>query len=589
MVTYDTIYPGASYFLEPNYNIIGYRVNPGEIGGTTSIQTANQLKEVTNLLNQGMKQTELSVINPEVFEMIPKGQLKEIERLNKLTGAQSSLHAPVIDPSGFTQQGWSEDNRESAERQFTDIIKRSHEIDPNGSIPVTIHSSGIYGSEMIPAKQAEKAGLLLPEEKEKKQVMQRLIAVDQSTGQFIPLEREKRWYPSIPQGEIYTPEHELKIANDSYWDEKLSQLVFYKEGADKLLRDFWPLVATTSPQDTKLTGEQIAAWNNIGNAQTYLSNAYKSINTLYNQAYKYSDEQGKQALLGVSKQLEKDFKNANFNDLRNASKFSDTLQKVLNSMKFIAQTHTPEIYKKADDFAREKASETFSSVAINSYKKFGNKSPIISIENPPYGFAISSGEELKNLVEETRKKFVDKLVKEGKSKTEAENAAEKLIGATWDTSHINMIRKQGFGKEKIVEETKIIAPYVKHVHFNDNFGSTHTDLPPGMGNVPMSEVMQELEKKKFKGRKIMEGGGFFQHFQTSPFPYTLETSGGQIYQGGPYWNQAMWGIAPTYMGFGPINPQIHHSLYGSGFTTLPVDLGGEMPGAQSRFSGAPNQ
>ena len=40
---------------------------------------------------------------------------------------------------------------------------------------------------------------------------------------------------------------------------------------------------------------------------------------------------------------------------------------------------------------------------------------------------------------------------------------------------------------------------------------------------------------------------------------------------------------------GPINPQIHHSIYGAGFTTLPAELGGEMPGTQSRFAGTPNQ
>jgi len=203
---------------------------------------------------------------------------------------------------------------------------------------------------------------------------------------------------------------------------------------------------------------------------------------------------------------------------------------------------------------------------------------------------MASGEDLKELVEKTRQKFVNKLVSEGKSKSEAQAVAEKLIGATWDTSHIAMIRKQGFGNQKIVEETKAIAPYIKHVHFNDNFGSTHTDLPPGMGSVPIKDVLEVLEKNKVKGKRIFEGGNFFQHFQKSPFPYTLSWSGSPIYSeaGGPYFNQ-MGGLGAYYMGHGPVNPNIHHSLYGLGFTALPVELGGEMPGQQSRFSGAPNQ
>jgi len=35
-----------------------------------------------------------------------------------------------------------------------------------------------------------------------------------------------------------------------------------------------------------------------------------------------------------------------------------------------------------------------------------------------------------------------------------------------------------------------------------------------------------------------------------------------------------------------MNPDIHHSIYGSGFSNLPVELGGQMQG-RSRMSGNP--
>ena len=95
----------------------GYRIPAGQLGATTSVQTANQIREVSNLLNQGIKAVEVSMIQPEVFEMIPDQHLKEINRLSKLTGTETSLHAPIIDPSGFTQQGWDEVYREEAENQ----------------------------------------------------------------------------------------------------------------------------------------------------------------------------------------------------------------------------------------------------------------------------------------------------------------------------------------------------------------------------------------------------------------------------------------------------------------------------------------
>jgi len=46
------------------------------------------------------------------------------------------------------------------------------------------------------------------------------------------------------------------------------------------------------------------------------------------------------------------------------------------------------------------------------------------------------------------KELVEKAQKEGMSKSAAEEAAKKLIGATWDTSHISMMRKQGFKADK---------------------------------------------------------------------------------------------------------------------------------------------
>jgi len=108
-------------------------------------------------------------------------------------------------------------------------------------------------------------------------------------------------------------------------------------------------------------------------------------------------------------------------------------------------------------------------------------------------------------------------------------------------------------------------------------------LPPGMGNVPVTEVMKELEKAKFKGKKIFEGGNWFQHFQTTPFPYQLQGASSPLYStvpaASPYWNQ-VGGYGNYFLGQGPISPAIHHQTFGAGFTALPVELGGEMPGQE---------
>lgn len=598
MANFESIYPGTTFLLDPEYSYMGYTIPTRELGGTTSIQTANQLKEVNNLLNQGIQNTEVSIINPEVFEMIPKDHLKEINRLNKLTGAESTMHAPTLDPSGFTQQGWSKSNREEVEKQFTNFVKRSHELSPDGNMPVTIHASVIPGSEMMPAK----GPLIRPEEKGKTEVMKKMIAVDQETGQFIPLERDYLYSHHQKGKRIETPESRLKIANDSKWTQSITNLAFYKKEADETLRN--SDLASQQLKEKMESGKEITEEDKkeFENTQEYqlqrvglfLDNVDTSFRTLYEQAAKYADKKDKKQtremlnkISDVWMKLTKDAKTGKIKSNKEyVQKRSELVDHSINMLRGI---ESPLQYRKVEEFAKEKASETLSNVALNTYNEFGKTSPILSIENPPYGSAISNAEDLKQLIKDTRKKFAQKLINQGISKSEAQNQAKKLIGATWDTSHISMMRKQGFGKQKIVEETRKIAPYVKHVHLNDNFGSTHTDLPPGKGDLPMSEIMKELDKAKFKGKKIFEGGNFFQHFQTSPFPYQLEGAGSPLYDtGGVTWNQ-LGGLGAYYMGHGPINPSIHHSTYGSGFTTLPVELGGEMPGGGSRFSGTPNQ
>ncbi len=157
--------------------------------------------------------------------------------------------------------------------------------------------------------------------------------------------------------------------------------------------------------------------------------------------------------------------------------------------------------------------------------------------------------------------------------------------------HINLLRKGGFGKEKIIEETKKIAPYVKHVHLTDNFGFADTHLPIGMGEVPTKEMMKELEKAGYSGKHIVEAGGFVAQFKTSPHPYVLEALGSPLYSAymQPFWNQARGTYGSYSAGYGTMLPEQHFSMYGAGFSTLPTELGGQLPGKQSRFSGTPTE
>lgn len=580
------IYEGAGSSLEPSEFYSGYKIPAGSIGATTSVQTANQVKEVSNLLNQGMKNVEVSMIKQDVFDMISKQQLSEIRRINALTGAEASFHAPIVDPSGFTEQGWEESNRQAVERQFIDTMERAHELNPKGNIPITIHASSVPGTETIPYKN--------PETGEMEEVSEKMIAVNRETGQLIPLTREKRYYPGQKKefGAVYTPEEEIIIANGSYWDNKLSQLVFYKERGDEIMQramtQFQQLEELKkrkdiSEEEKRRYGEALSGGinNDVNNVLIYHQNTRQSLNGLFNEAYKVADDEGKEKLKQVSKQFGERLKDAekaraNHDDRGYIGNQAAALQGLINDMRQMTSQTPPELYKPVEGFIKEKASQTIAGTALAAYNKFGPTAPIISIENPPYGSAVSRAKDLKELVEESRRVFVERARQEGMSESEARNAAEKLIGVTWDTSHIAMMRKQGFESKELTKEAKIVAPFVKHVHLNDNFGSSHVDLPAGMGNVPLGDIMKEINKAGFEGKQVFEGGNFFQHYQTTPHPYMLEAFGGAMPRYGGY-----------FAGYGTVLPDQHFSMYGAGFSGLPTELGGQIQQKGSRMSGTP--
>ncbi|MFH1307546.1 MAG: TIM barrel protein [archaeon] len=603
---YEYFYTGTKYSLEPTYGNVftGYRSPAAYIGGTTSVQTANQLKEVSNLLNTGMKVIEVSQIQPEVFESIPKQHLEEVNRLSKLTGAQVSVHAPIVEPSGFTQQGWSEQNRFQAETQMKDTVLRSHAMNPDGVMPVTFHASAIPGTETVPVHLIKD---IQPDEIQIAEklggVPTTLVAVNRETGEFVPLRREKQVHPATGES-VWTAEKRLEALNHTQWLKDIRNIAFYKKESDEVLGN---VQAQLHPflekiQKGNLTKEEYyelysryqPQLSQIRRVDLFLDNVDNSFRELYEKAAKYGNDETKEVCRDISKEWQEhlDERRKGMDPAQAVIRRSHLLDYSMDKLQAVTnQTEEPQVFIPIEQFAIEKAGDTFSNVALEAYKKYGEKAPIISIENPPYGTALSTGHELKKLIEATRDKFVEKAVKQGMGRGEAQNAAKKLIGATWDTSHISMMRKMGYDEKALIEESRQIAPFVKHVHLNDNFGHTHTDLPPGMGNVPIKEILEEFERKGVKANKIVEGGNFFQHFQMGPHSIALEAMGSPLYSmvAQPGWNQVSQIYGNYFTGYGRVMPEQHFNLYGGGWTTLPVELGGQVQGAQSRFSGTPTE
>src|SRR3989339_6635 len=429
---YTTEYQGGFSTFKSNYGDIftGYTTSAGSMGMTTDPRSANVLQEASGKLAMGVKHIEIAQVSPEVFESIPVGYLKEVNRLAKLTGTEMTLHAPVMEASGIGQHGFDELQRQAVERTMNLAIERAHELNPDGSAPVTFHSSA-----QAPGSQWKTLG-----EEGKPREAIKMIAINRESGQMMPLEEEKMYYPdlvrqkelteeqrkkaqrgelapeqiyekkNLSEGVLYGTRKKLINANATQWDNSISEIILHKERADEILQtnareiqQILPLIRSGEFDPSKdLTPTQLQAWNSLKNAETYLEDTQQKANAIFHKAYKYGNEAQQKRLKEIAEDYTKKLSQVNRDPVGQAP----IIQGLLHELK---ETHglAPEIFVSVEQFTNDKSSETFANVAVNSFKKFGSKAPIISIENPPAGGALSTGEDLKNLVEATRKKFVD--------------------------------------------------------------------------------------------------------------------------------------------------------------------------------------
>lgn len=622
----SNIYMNSSSFDSEYSNLssTGKYITAGSLGTTTDPRTANILQETSSKLSTGAKHIEVAQISPQIFDSIPKQQLKEVHRLSKLTGSDISLHGPVqgVEPSGLGEQGYNEFQRQATERRISDTLKRAHELNPDKGIPVVFHtSSGIPGSELLPESERKKL-----EKEGKFGKYRKLLVVDRETGKLAPLEPETKYYPemeqikpeiqrlidsgkmkkedllpehieqvSLEKGKYYSPEDRIKSLNRTKWENELNQILFNQERAQEILEknefQIRPLGESIGEMIKKgvsdedifktLTPSQKKAYQNLIAADRYLQDVHQQINGLFSKAYEFGDEKQRKELKKLSKEYLDIVGKKDSDPFERRVAESQAMRHINNRLEKVA----PNMFVPVEDFAIDKSAQTFGKSAFEAYKEFKDRAPVIAIENPPAGTAvINTGEDLARLVEKSREQFVDYAKKEGMSEAKAKKQAEKLIGATWDVGHINMLRGQGFSEEEIIKETEKIAKHVKHVHFSDNFGFEHTELPMGMGNVPLQKMMERLGEKGFEAKKIIEAANWYEHFKSPAFQPTLEGVGSPVYSagaetGGIYWNQA----PGFYQGYseglsGEWLPQIHYETFGGGFSQLPLDLGGQRAG-----------
>ncbi len=615
----EEFYYGSGFGFDPTYGLkedygesflgFDYRVPASNIGVPSNPIGSNILKNVSDRISTGVKTIEVSGFNIQEagrgglgikgMDAVPKQQWKEINRLKKLTGIDLTFHAPIFEVTGFGRQTWTPQQRERVEREMISTVRRAHEMDPDGNLVVTFHSSnGLPEPETVIVKENGETEL------------KSFLVVNESDGSFQNVAEQVNY---LRKENKFEPDELLRKYNEEGWLRQLQQVNHRAhqgvEILDRTLKDNSPEEKKNilkaykefgqgeEPEVLKEFNDKQKQWlnhqlGNITHGDIYLRDAYQEFQNLFNTAYKIAK------------------KNDSTEDIKKLDKFRDELaprisqiekdpskvemlgDELVRGVNLLRTIDPPKTLRPLREWAIEQASTSFANTAFDAYKQFKNSAPIISIENPPAGDGLSKAEDLRELVDATRKRFIEKAKTELRmSEEDAKKQAEKLIGVTWDVGHINMLRGKGYSEKQIIEQTAQIAPLVKHVHLSDNFGLDHTELPMGMGNVPTKEMLDLIHKYNKQVKKIAETGDWLSQTglnQKSPVRQTLEVFGSPAYAGnmGPYWNQ-LGGVANGYFsGIGATNPDIHHALYGAGFTNLPVDFGGQMAG-RSRASGAP--
>ena len=653
MASYETFFNGSEFPFEKPYagfSALGaYSPSASQIAYPSDPLTANQLKKVSDKISTGAQTIEVSGLGltgggpMKHLASIPKQHWKEIDRLRQLTGVDLTFHGPLVDPTGVTGRGnWSEDQRMEAERQMKAAVELAQQMNsdsaeknPKGMV-MTFHSNN--GLPEVKRQIKKPDGTI--------ETVQ-MAVIDERTGQIgnIPTPRED-YFKGLKQ---QTAQQRLDELNEEQWRRQIENVFLnstrvnneligirgedenIKKELDKSGIEYGSAFEAYKTykdnyKDYKKTVEEIGkifpntanninkTMINIQNASFFTQESYMQMKEFFNEAYHdvkkdaEKDKPGKKEALAKLDNYAKDLRSAFKKYIENYN-VAEFQQKIAEGTRLLNEDSIrPRKFKPLEDFAVDKGSDTFANVALHAYtnaKKYNRAPGIISIENPPAGMSgLTRADEIVRLVKASREKFVDRAVEQKMmSREKAEQVSEQIIGATWDVGHINSIRKWGYKKEDVLREAQTIAPYVKHMHIADNLGFEDSELPAGMGNVPIDEILNSEWSENFrKAKKVIETGDWFSRqggmgMAHTPVREAFSGLHAPVYRTPPsmgtsssaYWNDAINSDAPSYGGLGPINPEIHHSVYGGGFSGLPAYSGGELPGkaGNSSFSGAP--
>lgn len=506
-------------------------INPQQIGISHGI--GDPLQGLKGNILVGASKVELGFMGQKKgFRGQPTGWTPEsvsvpereaIRQLAKINEIELSTHAtPNVAISGIGEHGFNDQQRQEAIDEIRKAIEFAADTASGGQV--------VFHAQEFPRpifeKYKEEKFMQYPEEAERAP----LYVVDKRTGQITPLPRNQN--VAVPIGGIENPERDKN--GFIKWEEKtVAQLE--KEAIEKKQDTINYIYNTIVAKETEYDkGQEKQIANRIGR----FKENYESLQEVEK---KVQQELKKSRSLGEYQAI-KELEQRNLAPRPGTPEYQKFLknplskfEEELNSAK-IQWENEKEIERAFGRRAFERNQQVKNAVPIEEY---GIKQSAEAISRAAmYGYEVetkrkldrpitlvpenwtpeqygSHPQELKKLVQESRKAMEDKLVKQkGLDKDEAKEIAKERIKATFDIGHMNMWRKYFDGSDQ--EFKKWVDSQVKdlvksgiigHVHITDNFGYHDEHLTPGEGTAPVKEFLQRLEIEGYKGTIIGEPGG----------------------------------------------------------------------------------
>lgn len=532
---------------------IKYHLDPRTVG-TATPPFKGQLDELRSRIFQGTSHVELGFMgrpgkgslsqgntNPEMYGKDEREAMRELAKINDVS---ISTHASTA-ISGMAGMGERQFDDQARDQTLTEMKRAIDFAADMGGGPVVVHTGE------FPKGIGEREGFKgFPEEDEKGVV----YSVDKRSGKFLPLpkdteipvlQRDKETGrpivdPETGQYKFKVMKYNNYVENEKEIKKELIDRGFLTEERAKELGPAQLFYLDHMGRQFDQVRAESTRYTDFTKRASEQYNMFKQLNTDFEEASKRDAAIAKRNLRAQMQELKiaprpgsPEFRDFIDNPQEYLKKATKSVEGELKQMEqgiasYGAQTlelkEQMKNLSKIEEVGLDRTAETISRAAMHAMaeeKRRGLKKPvIIAPENLfPEGGYGAHPEELREVIVKSRNRLVKDLQQKGYSKDEAAQLAKSHIKATFDIGHANTWKKYFVAKpgEKPDQVDKRFKKWVLgqvdkltkegiigHVHITDNFGYYDEHLTPGEGNAPIKEMVEQMKKRGYEGKMIVE-------------------------------------------------------------------------------------